>query len=243
MLLELRNEGNFRKKYFEMLKYRLAYGSLELEGINGDLASAKQAMKILNQLNAINYIFEMPEKKLSHIEFTNLLCNLVEKVTGEEVTNFRTTKAIVNGSKVKRTDPQMIRNDLWYLIDDYNYQIDNLKDVQSIYEIEANFHIRLLHIHPFEDGNGRTARILLAYNLCKNNVAPCVITKETKEKYCEFIENGDVKGLAGFLEELSKKELSIMVSLYKELDSQGLIEENIMSPTQETMYEEQKKKL
>ena len=236
MLLELKSEGNFRKKYFEMLKYRLAYGSLELEGIDDDLASAKQAMNILNQLNAINYMFEISEKKLNHFDFLRILCDLVEQVSGGEITNFRTTKAIVNGSKVKRSNPQMIRNDLLYLLDDYNYQLEHFKNTMSIYEIEANFHIRLLHIHPFEDGNGRTARILLAYNLCKNNTAPCVITKETKEKYCEYIENGDVKGLASFFEELSKKELGVMVSLYKELDSEGLIEENAMSADQEKAY-------
>ncbi len=233
MLLELKTEGNFRKKYFEMLKYRLTYGSLELEGIDDDLASAKQAMNILNQLNAINYMFAIPEKKLSYYEFTKIICDIVDQVSGGEIINFRTTKAIVNGSKVKRSNPSMIRNDLLYLLEDYNYQLEQFKNTMSIYEIEANFHIRFLHIHPFEDGNGRTARILLAYNLCKNNTAPCVITKETKEKYCEYIENNDIKGLANLFEELSKKELSIMVSLYKELDKDGLIEENAMSEEQE----------
>ncbi len=241
MFLEFKNEGTFKRKYFEMLKYRLAYGSLELEGITDDLASARQALKILNQLNAINYIFEMPEEKLSHMAFTNLLCDLVERVTGGEVSNFRTTEAIVSGSKVARSHPQMIRNDLWYLIDDYNYQISNCHNRDNLYEIEANFHIRLLHIHPFEDGNGRTARIILAYNMCKHNLAPCIITKEIKREYCDLIEKGDYKGLAKLIEELSKKEMGIMVSLYKELDSKGRIDENKMSPEQEKTYNEIKK--
>ena len=238
MFLELSKESNFKKNYFEMLKYRLAFASLELEGMSDDLADIKQSIKIYNQLNAINYIFDNhKEEELSHYDFTNLLCNIAERVTGEEITDFRKTSAYVNGSNVERSKPQMIRNDLWYLIDDYNYRIANCKSEKDFFEIEAEFHIRLLHIHPFEDGNGRVARILLAYNMSKHSIAPCIITKEIKKEYCDLIENADAKKLAELFEKLSKKELDTMVSLYKELDEKGLIEDNIMSDTQEKEYQ------
>ena len=58
MFLELEGKNTFKDNYFEMLKYRLAFGSLELEGIDGDLADINQSIKIYNQLNAINYLFE-----------------------------------------------------------------------------------------------------------------------------------------------------------------------------------------
>lgn len=237
MFLELKSDGSFKKRYFEMLKYRLAYGSLELEGIEDDLASIKQSMKIFNQLDAINYIFENhKDEKLSHIDFTNLLCEVAHRVSGGEISNFRTTDAIVKGSRVPRSKPQMIRNDLWYLIDDYNYQIDNCNNERSLYEIEAQFHIRLLHIHPFEDSNGRTSRIILAYNMCKNNLAPCIITKEMKQSYCDLIEKGDYIGLSNLFEKLSKQEFNTMLSLYRELDEVDLLEENNMTEAQEQEY-------
>ena len=62
MFLELEGKNTFKDNYFEMLKYRLAFGSLELEGIDGDLADINQSIKIYNQLNAINYIFEKNPK-------------------------------------------------------------------------------------------------------------------------------------------------------------------------------------
>ena len=176
--------------YFDTLKYRLAYGSLELEGINGDLADANQSMKIYNQLNAINYMFERPDdEELSPMHNLHLLCDIAERITGGEVSNFRTTTASVVGSNVQRTQPNMIRNELYYLFDDYNYWLSNCHSVDELFEIEARFHIRLLHIHPFEDGNGRTARILLVYNLCRHDLAPCIITKEIKREYCFCINN------------------------------------------------------
>ena len=237
MFVELKDKNsNYRKRYFDMLKYRLAYGSLELEGIEGDLADAIQSIKIYNQLDAINYIFERPEEELSPMQYLNLLCEVAERATGGEINNFRTTEAKVIGSNVERSNPRMIRNDLYYLVDDYNYWIQNCKSVDEFYEIEARFHIRLLHIHPFEDGNGRTARIILVYNLCSHDVAPCIITKEVKKEYCDYIERGDEKGLANLIKRLSEKELEAMITLYNDLDRKGLIEENTMTPELEQKY-------
>ncbi len=237
MFLELKSDNEFKTSYFETLKYRLAFASLELEGISDDLANTRQSIKIFNQLQAINYIFDLTkEENFSHYEFTNLLCEVAKRVTGEEVSNFRTTDASVVGSNVVRTKPQMIRNSLWYLIDNYNYLINNCKSEDELYEIEADFHIKLLHIHPFEDGNGRTARVILAYNMCKNCLAPCIISNEHKKMYCDLIENSDYKGLAKLFKELSKTELSTMVSLYKDLDDKGLIKENKFTEEQKSKY-------
>ena len=242
MFLELKNkDSNYRKRYFDMLKYRLAYGSLELEGIEGDLADAIQSEKIYNQLDAINYIFERSDydEELSPMSYLNLLCEVATRATGGEIDNFRKTYATVVGSNVERSNPAMIRNDLYYLVDDYNYWISNCKSEEELFQIEARFHIRLLHIHPFEDGNGRTARIILVYNLCCHDQAPCIITKEIKKEYCDYIEHGDEKGLATLIQRLSKKEMDNMINLYNHLDAKGLIEDNIMPKEVEEEYQKQ----
>ena len=57
MFLELKKENTFKKNYFDTLKYRLAYGSLELEGITGDLAEVTQSMKIYNQFNVLFHLY------------------------------------------------------------------------------------------------------------------------------------------------------------------------------------------
>lgn len=236
MFLELKDVNNeFRKRYFETLKYRLAFGSLELEEMNDNLAEVSQTLKIYNQLVAINYIFEQPEyEELKHFQFTKIVCDVVERVTGGEIIGFRKTKAIVKGSKVERTSPEMILNNLYYLIDDYNYQMRSKR--MSYFEIEAAFHIRFLHIHPFEDGNGRVARILLTHHLCNSDLAPCIITKNSKSEYCSLIENSDIKGLALFFEKLSNKEFDNMICMYKDLDEKGQIISNKMTKEQEEEY-------
>ena len=246
MFLELKSDNDYKEAYFEMLKYRLAHASLELEGIDDDLATTDQSWKIYNQLSAINYVFNPKNNHsfcMNHMEFTSFVCEIATIVSGGEISDFRKTRAEVNGSIVPRSKASMVRNNLWYLIDDYNYQIKNAKSEDELFEIEALFHIRLLHIHPFEDANGRTARILLTYNLAKNDLAPCIITKTMKDEYCNYIENSDYKSLALMFKNLSHLELSNMLTLYKQLDSKGYIETNLMNDEQEKEYKKVLKKL
>ena len=60
--------------------------------------------------------------------------------------------------------------------------------------------------YPFEDGNGRTGRLLINYELLKNDLPPIVIVKEDRVMYFEFLRNNDSNGLAKWLKELSTRE-------------------------------------
>ena len=72
----------------------------------------------------------------------------------------------------------------------YNYNHDNNSD---IFNKIAYYHLEFESIHPFEDGNGRTGRILLNYELLKNNLPPIVIPKDERGKYFELLRNKDIE--------------------------------------------------
>ena len=73
MFLELQSNHVFRKNYFDMLKYRLAYGSLQLEGIDDDVANINQSMQIFNQLQAINFIFDKTKLHAANKDITTIV--------------------------------------------------------------------------------------------------------------------------------------------------------------------------
>lgn len=84
----------------------------------------------------------------------------------------------------------------------YNYN----NDIQNIFQKIARYHIEFVKIHPFEDGNGRTGRLLLNYELIKNNIPPIVIMKEERVKYFEYLKDEKIQDLAEWFKDLSENE-------------------------------------
>ena len=87
--------------------------------------------------------------------------------------------------------------------------------LKALCEREAKFHIEFEQIHPFEDGNGRTGRIILNSNLIKNEMAPILITPEMRDLYISCINNNDYKGLGQLIFMLSSVTLTEMVAHYR----------------------------
>lgn len=113
---------------------------------------------------------------------------------------YRAVQVFIQGSEHIPPEPEKVPNLMMYYIYNYNH------DEQDIFEKIARYHIEFEKIHPFEDGNGRTCRLLLNYELLKNNLPPVVIAKEDRVKYFEFLRNNDITGLAEWLKDLSTKE-------------------------------------
>lgn len=55
----------------------------------------------------------------------------------------------------------------------------------------AESHWSFLRIHPFDDGNGRTARLLTNYVLLKSGLPPMVIRTSERDRYFEALQNAD----------------------------------------------------
>ena len=87
--------------------------------------------------------------------------------------------------------------------------------LRAICEREAKFHIEFERIHPFEDGNGRTGRIILNKHLIQNEMAPILITPEMRKLYITCIDRNDYKTLGEYIYMLSSVTLNDMMSLYR----------------------------
>src|SRR5262249_3476993 len=74
--------------------------------------------------------------------------------------------------------------------------------------VAAWLHHRLTQIHPYQDGNGRLARVLANLVLVKHELFPVVITRDQRPQYIEGLEaadNGNLKPLARLFAEIEKK--------------------------------------
>ncbi len=129
----------------------------------------------------------------------------------KDTEGYRTIQVFIRGSEHIPPAPEKIPNLMTYFVYNYNH------DEEDIFTKIARYHIEFEKIHPFEDGNGRTGRLLLNYELLKNDIPPVVISKEERVKYFEFLRNNDSTGLAEWLRSLSTEEKERMEKFgYKE---------------------------
>ena len=81
--------------------------------------------------------------------------------------------------------------------------------------LAAEFHYRFIRIHPFDDGNGRTARILMNFILLKFGYPPVIIKTEDKENYFAALQQADAGIIQPFLDYIAInliRSLEIMIA-------------------------------
>lgn len=79
----------------------------------------------------------------------------------------------------------------------YNDQINN-NSLNPVL-VAAEFHYKFIRIHPFDDGNGRTARILMNFILLQNGYPPVIIKTQDKANYFSVLQQADAGVLEPFL--------------------------------------------
>ena len=80
--------------------------------------------------------------------------------------------------------------------------------------LAALFHYRFIRIHPFDDGNGRVARILMNFILMQFGYPPVIIKTEDKENYYAVLRLADADELEPFIEHIAQnlvRSLEIMI--------------------------------
>lgn len=84
-------------------------------------------------------------------------------------------------------------------------------------------HAEFVKIHPFIDGNGRTSRLIMNYQLMANGFLPVSIAKENRLEYYEALEefalNGNLNTFADIVATLEEKQLDDYLSLALESEN------------------------
>jgi Fic family protein len=205
----------FYTEYFELLVNRVTNSSMSLEKDLGNPNSSQNAIRLRDNMKAFkNLLVAIPRKMTEHLIIET--GNMVNESAPFIANGYRKTGKFIADTDIPISDASTIESDLKRLLEKYEGEWQSLDPIER----EAKFHIEFIKIHPFEDGNGRTGRLLLNYNLIRQCIAPVIITEDLLEYYQSYIKNDDVEGMKRLLQIQSKRELELINQLYDEYQQQ-----------------------
>jgi Fic family protein len=83
--------------------------------------------------------------------------------------------------------------------------------------IASYFHHRLVEIHPFSDGNGRVARLMMNLFLMRSGYPPVVLKKEDRKRYYDCLKKADHGNLGPFVNFIGRaldESLTLYISIF-----------------------------
>ena len=184
-------EGN-TLSYAETYSIVFADESLPLQNVN-----PRELYEAINLKYALTYSLENLER------FDNSLIIKVNELINKNIKDtkgYRKCEVRIKGADFVPPKPETVPSSMNELI--YQYRNNDISLVEKI----ANYHIQFEHLHPFEDGNGRTGRLLINHELIRNGEIPIVIPEERRVEYFDYLQNYDVLGFSKMIVELQEKE-------------------------------------
>jgi Fic family protein len=225
--LEYFKNKEFLNQYIQILTSRLIYNNNLTEEDNGPIEKLYDVhnISVLNDnFNAFNIIFNKINSNDNKLN-ENLIIEVANTINTHSMYISNGYRKIDNDVKfenkysIEKSDN--ISNAMKELLDKYYNEWSNL----DIFEREALFNIEFLRIHPFEDGNGRTSRLILNYNIIRQGHAPIVIPANIREEYFHARNIEDVNYISKMFEEESKKELyaiDILINDYEKFKKNNM---------------------
>lgn len=229
-LRPLSNEALVQVK--EYYKIGLTYASNALEGNTLSLVETKVVLEdgitiggkplkdhyeTVGHAKAFDEIINLSKNTTFTENDIKLLHKLFyEKIDNEKAGEYRTSQVIITGSDVELPKPEELDEKMHGFI----LQLPKLKAELHPVEYAAMVHIIFVNIHPFTDGNGRVARLLMNLALLQSGYNIVVIPPVVRADYISALQktnNGNNDDFINFISEMvleSQKEYLKIISRF-----------------------------
>lgn len=136
------------------------------EGLTVSGKSMREHLEAINHQEAIGYIKQLVERNFSLNERELLtIHNLILRgIMPEDAGRYRKVQVMIQGSTHMPPQPYLVAKEM----EDYFIWFESNKNKLHPILLAAEMHERLVKIHPFIDGNGRTSRLIMNLILLQN---------------------------------------------------------------------------
>lgn len=175
----------------------------------------REIYEVTNNQKANKHIHQMLKQNR---ELDEELIKDIHQIVMENIIDggiYRRYNVRITGASFRPPDWTMVRDDMKFFIMDYYAKTKVLNPI----ELASFVHAQFVKIHPFQDGNGRCARLLLNYVLMANGFKAIIIEASDRPSYYESLDKYASTGeLNDFNNLVIEKEYDILDDLKSEID-------------------------
>ena len=161
------------------------------EGITVKGKSLTEHQEAINHAEAFDYIQTLVNKKRQEVTAKDILdihSIILNKIDDTNKGRHRTVAVRLKGSETILPNPLKVPE----LMDEFIAWLQaNISD--NPVKIAMDAHYKLVSIHPFVDGNGRTARLLMNLLLMQSDYPSAIVRKEDRSEHINSLEKGQTK--------------------------------------------------
>ena len=219
------------KKLREQFELEMTYNSNAIEGNSLTLKETflvisegitikgkplKDHLEAKNHTEALTFVFDLIDKDKRHTFSEQLIRTLHQLVVldteKEWAGKYRTSNVLITGTDHKPPEAIRVPALMGEMIDWLRKEKSKLHPV----ELSALLHHCMVHIHPFFDGNGRTARLAMNVFLLQNGYPLVIILKNDRKKYYHVLalaDKGEYAPLVTFIAQAVERSLDIYLKV------------------------------
>jgi Fic family protein/DNA-binding XRE family transcriptional regulator len=189
------------------------------KGLTVSGKSMKEHLEAINHDDAIHYVKELIAKDtaITKREVLGVHKLVLRGILPEEAGRFRRIQVMIQGSSHMPPPPYLVEKQM----EDYFIWYERNKSALHPVVLAAEMHERLVTIHPFIDGNGRTSRLIMNMILLQNGFVIANIKGDNTSRYAyyealdEVQTSGNKDSFIRFVAEIEKKSLERYLSILK----------------------------
>lgn len=193
-------EWTYNSNAIEGTKLSLKETELVIEqGLTIKGVPIKDHLEAINHKEAILFLEELVKTKKFKIntflirQIHQLVLNKIDK---DNAGKYRVVQVKITGAIHNLPYPAQIPAEMKL----FENWLSSKKNQKDIIDYASLAHFKLVNIHPFIDGNGRTARLLMNLILINRGFPPTVILKNERAKYYETLHLANKKDFKPFID-------------------------------------------
>ncbi|MEI7883800.1 MAG: Fic family protein [Clostridia bacterium] len=179
-------EWTYNSNAIEGNTLTLSETKVVLEGITIGGKSMVEHLEAINHREAILFVEDIIANKepLSQWNIRNTHALILKEIDNTNAGKYRSENVVISGAEHIPPSHYEINDFMQRLVAEYRDEWQAYHPVIRATLLHGEF----VKIHPFIDGNGRTSRLLLNFELMKNGYTPIIIKKDHRAKYYEVLD-------------------------------------------------------